>query len=614
MIAASLCACTFLTGGCAGEIRTLPNRAYTATDGALEGEPYALPKVRYEVKLRRSLAECPGASVGGKPTALKFAISAEATPAFLAGESYIIDYQKLPGWLRIANFEIKRYENGTLKSIGVAGEDKTAETISSVAKTALSLATIIGLSDGELPRGATRPSQIVTCTDTAAALIADARKTETDLKTLTGQLEVYEKSAERYRAAGAARTLDAAGRAKFLALFDNIAQAEADIALLKKKQSDLAGDLGVSETIVWEGGATNPGHAKRYPLKPAHLAKLEALLTVASPPAAYPLDDAEVERQRLMKPCFGAAAGVTNCLNAQLALRSGLYLERDLKPCGEEGAAPPECLTEIKDSSPRYRRARDEVADAGIFVRDPVVGRLLFCREAVLPVVAAVPPVVQPAGGADIGSAGTQGGTGSAGTGAGGLEGMDPPPQPGAAAPAPGGAAPASAAQTSDPLCTLAYDEAKIAAGDFPQFGQLRFLPFRVGMFQAREMAVFMTEKGRVETFSYKSTKAPAQALAGAGADVAGQAEAFLEKRETEARDDLKYAREQKFAELQQDITRLTKEQELKKLQTPPAVDPLQATRDETAAIAADIALLKAKLERLQTEAALAAMTGASGQ
>lgn len=261
IFAAGLCACTFLTAGCVGKLHTLPDRATTGTDGALTGFTYALPKVRYEVKLRRSLAECPGSVVDGKPTALKFAVGAEATPTVLAGERYVVDYTELPGWLRTASFEGKLYPNGTLKSIGAAAEDRTAETISSLAKTAFSVATVIGLSDGTLPATATLPSQIVACTSAAASLVNDARQVEADLKAKAKDLETYEKTAERFRAAGAARALDAAGRAGFGRLFDDITRVEGEIAALKKKQSELADELGVTQTIIWEGSTTHPDHA-----------------------------------------------------------------------------------------------------------------------------------------------------------------------------------------------------------------------------------------------------------------------------------------------------------------------------------------------------------------
>lgn len=302
-------------------------------------------------------------------------------------------------------------------------------------------------------------------------------------------------------------------------------------------------------------------------------------------------------------------------------MQSGFYRDQDLKPCKDADAEPPECLVEVARGDPRFVAARDHIPDSGIFVREPVSGRLLLCRVALLPLPAADTPAAAPAsgslgtrtdgsdGGVPAGSEGSDGTAAAASDGASGtLEGGD-----GTAArvnaTGPGvRATPNGSADTKNPECELKYDEAKIAMGDFPQLGQLRFFPFQVGTFQAREMSLLLTEAGRIESFSYKSTKAPAQVLASTAADITAQSEAYREKRETENRDDLKYAREQKYADIQDRIDYLTKIEALKKLETPPEVDPLKATRDETAAITAEIALLKAKLERMQAEAALAAM------
>lgn len=590
--------------GCVGTLDTLPNRQFTAADGALRGISYALPKARYAVTLTRTLAECPVGLVDNNPTALKFSVSAVATPTMVAGESYTIDYEKLPGWLRTANFEIKHYPNGTLKSLGAGAEDKTGEVINSVAKTAFSLASVFGLSSGDAPLTATPPAQIVRCTVEAEKAVTAARTVERDLKQITARLSGYEKEGERLRAAGAARLIDAAGRQRFLTLLDDINLAEAEIERLKREQGDLAKKLGVVDEIDWNGGVTAPDYNRPYPLSPAQRAKLTKLLLVAAPDADYPTDEAEAKRQSLMTACYNAAADIDNCLNQQLALRSGLYLEEDLPECGADGAHALECRSQVADTDTAYRAARDSEPDGGIFVRGPQVGRVLFCRETLLAKVAA-----PAAGGATgvahgIGSGsgaqpGAGGGGGSAGTQGGTLEGGGAP-------------APAEAAQVAKPAvleCTVAQDEAKIAAADLPQFGQLRFLPLKIGTFQAREMTVALSETGRIESFTYKSTKAPAQGLAASAADVAGQLDIFLEKRETEGRDDRKARRDEEIALLQQEITRLTKEIELKKLRTPPDVDPLQATRDETAALEVALALAKVKLASLKTEDELAAYT-----
>lgn len=598
----AIAAASVLLGGCVGKLEIRPNRGFTASEGALRGVSYALPKVRYEVKLSRTLSECPAGLVDGKPTALKFGVSATATPTMVPGESYTLYYDKLPGWLRTANFEIKHYPNGTLKSVGASAEDKTGEVLNSLAKTAFSIASVVGLSSGDVPPPVTKAATIVRCTDAAALLVKETRQIDTDLKTATDLLTGYEKDAGRLRAAGAARLIDAAGKKRFLVLFDDIKKVEADIARLKKRQDELGKELGVTESIVWNGGVTAPDYAKPYPLSPAQRDKLAKLLVISAPPTDYPQDEAEAKRQALMTACYNSGANIDNCLNQQLAVRSGVYLEQDLLKCGEDSADDVECSVEIAATDPRYQSARDSVPDSGIFIREPMVGRLLFCRETLLALPAAAQePAPQGPQAGGLGSqgdtqAGTNGGSGATGTRGGSLEGQGQAQA----------AQPHAAAQQAVPVCTVAQDEAKILAGDFPQFGQLRYFPLRVGTFQAREMALSLTETGRLESFTYKSTKAPALGLASTAADIAGQYDAYREKRETERRDDVKAERAEEIAAIQQDIDRITKAAELKKLQTPPSVDPLKAVKDNTAVEEAELALAQAKLKLLQTEAALA--------
>lgn len=78
--------CALLTAalsGCVGTLQTAPYRERTELTDALPGVSYSLPKIRYEVKLKRALAECPGEVRNGKPTALKFSVTAQATPEYL---------------------------------------------------------------------------------------------------------------------------------------------------------------------------------------------------------------------------------------------------------------------------------------------------------------------------------------------------------------------------------------------------------------------------------------------------------------------------------------------------------------------------------------------------
>lgn len=531
--------------GCVGRLETTPYRERTPTlGGALRGVTYSLPKLQYDVKLTRYLSECPGEIIEGKPTALKFSVQVEATPRYVPGEAYTVNYDRLDGFLRTSSFELKTWPNGTLKSIGAGAEDKTAEVIKDSVKTVLSLAsaaTSLGLLAGPVSQP-TRGTNVVRCTQQAADMVADARDLRKKLKDGAEKLAKYQKDAERIQARAAIKLANRDDRLALIKLHQEMDEEEARVAKAKEELAKLIEKLGVSLEYVWDSDLEGDAIQQRdLSLTGEDNNKLAALLEIGPipPPTTEEERQQEAKRKKVMTLCYDPSPDVVNCVNQQLNMRSEVALQSPLPAC-KAGEDKLECIRDADTDHPRYRAARDRIPDSGLFVREPVQARLLFCRAVRIP------------------------------------EGE---------------------------RCTRDKDEGKIAEAFFPQLGQLRYLPLRVGTFQAREMALSMTEDGRVESFTYKSTKAAGQGLAGAASDGASQLAAALEARETERRDDVAQARAEEIASIQQEISRLTKQAELKKLQTP---DPLQGTRDETAAIEADIALLKAKLARLQAEAALA--------
>ncbi len=558
----SLSVAGLLLGGCAGTLETRPYRERTDDLGAaLKGVSYSLPKLQYEVKLTRYLAECPGEKEldgaprlsNGKPTALKFAVEASETPQYVPGEAYTVDYQKLPGFLRTGTFEIKYWPNGNLKSVGAGAEDKTADFIRDTVKTGLSVASIIAggaLSGGPVRTNvATTSETVMGCTVEAMQLVVEARELRKALKERPRKIEKLVKDVDRFQARAALRLRDPRDREDLLKLFQDIDDEQEWVRMKTERLAELSEMLGVSQTIRWD---SKPGKLEdqvwTYAMSDAQQNKLAGLLQPVS--AAVAQDPQELERRSITKGCFGPfddstlAVKKKNCVNQHLNLTAAARLVTHLPSCTSAGAQEPECLRTVTaqvrsaDGSrsapnPQYRNARDDEPDSGIFVREPARGRLLFCRTAVL------------AGGA-----------------------------------------------AAD--CTSEKDEGKLKEANFPQYGQLRYLPLRVRTFQAREMALSMAEDGRVESFSYKSTKSAGAALAAAAADAASQADAALERIETERRDDRKYAFEHANDELVGRITRLTKEAEERKLLAPPSpANPLQPQLDQAAALQVEVAILK---------------------
>jgi len=551
-----------LLGGCVGKLETRPYRERTPTlGGALRGVTYSLPKLQYEIKLTRSLAECPGGTdEEGKPTALKFRVEVAETPQYVPGEAYTVNYDRLAGLLRTSSFEIKYWPNGNLKSLGAGAEDKTADFVKDAVKTGLSIASIASgsavpqMAAAQLVPGRTKAAgdiQVLGCTTEAEALVAEQKELRAYLKERGKKLLGLVKDAERILARAAVRLKNEADREDLIRLFALIDNEEAGIATANERLTEIADELGVTETLVWNSDFRAVAvQAWDYKLSDDQQAKLAGLLeTVWVKPAAAG-DSADAARRTLAPACFDTATDDRKkCVREHLELRAGLHVQGHLKPCPEPRGDLRECVgeagptyrreTALRDTvNRRYRDARDERADSGVFVREPVRARLLFCRSA---------------------------GLGEKGR------------------------------------CTTERDEGKIKEAYFPQLGQLRYLPLRVGPFQAREMALALAEDGRVESFTYKSTRAAAAGFAAMAADVVGQVDAAMEKIETERRSDLAYAREQQVAGLTTELAVLTKEEEIAAKKAPASVNPLQPILDETATRLAQIGLTKAKIMEIQS-------------
>ena len=98
-------AVTSITGGCT-HLATLPEVRTARSSDALVGLPYALPMLQYTMKVKRVLDGCPKEftiKIGSKASdsvtlfdpALKFGIKLEATPGYVPGERYVVDYDAL---------------------------------------------------------------------------------------------------------------------------------------------------------------------------------------------------------------------------------------------------------------------------------------------------------------------------------------------------------------------------------------------------------------------------------------------------------------------------------------------------------------------------------------
>lgn len=132
---------------------------------------------------------------------------------------------------------------------------------------------------------------------------------------------------------------------------------------------------------------------------------------------------------------------------------------------------------------------------------------------------------------------------------------------------------------------------------NFPQFGQLRFIPFRVLPFQGKDQSIEFTADGYPSKITLKSTKAVGAEALGAASDAVTTVADALEKREEERRSDAKAARDQAVAELTTELDLLEKEAKIAERKAPPS-KPSESSL-LLAELQADIEMKRAKLLQL---------------
>ncbi len=343
------------TAGCTslsttGDVRT------AARDHATVGVPYSLPLLQYEIKLTRTLAQCTESmGVGAAATqvpSLKFTVKAEATPTFVPGERFTLDYRKLAGFTKISSLAVETFPGGTLKSINASAEDRSAEMISGLAKSAIGVAKLaLGVPGGSAANGTLLPSRMLGCSPAGLKAMTDLKTKSTTLKLASEALTKVTNRVTFLTEQQKVRALTTASKKELLRKLEE-QTAEAKKAADAKTAVENATEALTFTTV------------QRFP---RDLDKLSGFLEV---------EGADLERfLKLIEvaTASGPAAEDNRCDggDAQDCLRDKLQARWLIEPLTRLEAGT---LTAEKGAVPKTSPQR------GVFVRPPEVGRLLICR------------------------------------------------------------------------------------------------------------------------------------------------------------------------------------------------------------------------------------------
>ena len=643
-----------ITQGCATHLSTRADLTKTARGEAMHGLTYNLPMLQYKIDVTRTLTRCPADTAvdPGKPEqyetllsdpepGIDFSVKVVAKPEYVRGESYVVDYEALNAGTKTTSFTMETYATtGNLKSISASAEDHTGDIIRDFAKVALIAGSFaVGGPAAAVPIGAAlapsgqKSSSSLSLTEREDKKTDDERlkgiiKSNSGLVSIVGCVPTTLDRVTHSVAAGtalddAAASLKAANArvanatllvgVRGLDHHDKLTYAQAlEKALndqtafngtVEKQTAATAAfekALSTHETGFFPNSFDSSGDAERFNrvLDLEEFKKnFKTLIkhrTVYANALAVKLaqfkQEIKKDRWEFLANSYPSIDRYVNTDGKAIQFKQGVNAPSNtINPMvvgsgGKEqkclfqdsstlnGPVPGECLkslltvsallrfAEAEQTTPSTQfptlanytvdktggeTARDGKLHAGLFIRPPVRGELVVCRA-------------DDCTGKDVKNL------------------FEPDPK--------------------DPPTYV------------PQFGQLRFLPFRNGWFANNTLTLKLETDGSLTSFEYKTTKAVAAEIAATAADVASQADAARTKARTEAKD----ARQAKIDELQYQIDSITKAKALADAQNPADTKAADAIKAETADLAAQAALAEAKLTRLKAEAALAAYAGGS--
>lgn len=567
-VIASAISCLVLAS-CA-TVETLPDRAYAGDPAvAVNGVSYALPVLQYSLKIDRTLTACPQYA-GGTINPPAFDLAVEASGEYVAGETYLVDYEKLGGPLKTSSFTLDKYPNGTLKSIGASADDQTGKVALAVAKIAASVVMLsagvpvmmvpspnknvaaIKLFDVE---GSAAP-RILDCKDSTKTALATHKARKATLEAASKTVNQANDAVERLAREIALEVTDpeaAETRTRWKDAIEHQDIAVAAAKTVQKKVDDARKLLTVTETIFWpqsvqesyssELGArveASPETANKFLelFEERDLAQEEGAFTDRL--KADSATNCHIVSQGMLAAKDGALA---SCINSALPI----YVEA--KPVG---IATHECVPAAEAFGCREKvvtdgraRATDLQADGGIFYRDPMWAVLWVCQ--------------------------------------------------------------ASAVPEGEASCPETVEIKNLTPVNFSQFGRLRFLPFRVPIFKQKDMKLDLDASGRMTYFHMKSTKAALAEAADTAQQIAAVAAETSEEYETERRSDREYSLTAATAAKKAEIDGIETDKKLAVLTTPTAPVVPGSAADLTARTAEldlQIAFKKAEL----TEALLLAV------
>lgn len=247
-----LATCVVLAG-CSTELRTVRVKAADAIP--LAGAPYNLTFTQYEVTVARRLAGCVNDTTKANEMIVALDISVTRKEVRDPKREYIIDFSALRSFFKTSNITVEYHDNGALKSVNAAADDKTATVLSSVFTSVGKLAGVSAPA-ATTTVAMTAIETTVGCTSTIAGILQGVAAQEATVKAKTVDMAIVTADLERLTAMGAAmgRAWGKNERAELGKQINLLYETRRELAKANDALKESLSKLAITTTVVWPPG------------------------------------------------------------------------------------------------------------------------------------------------------------------------------------------------------------------------------------------------------------------------------------------------------------------------------------------------------------------------
>lgn len=503
---------------------------------------YGLPMVQFNLSVTRTLVKCQDEH---DKTDIRFSTKVAAEPHYVVGKRFVVDYESLSSWSKVAAFDLQTYDNGTLKSINASAEDQSAAIIGDVVKVGIGVASLVS---GVPPviKIADSKSSEWQCSDQAKSKLNTISSVKDALEKLTKELVQTTDTITRLESLAILNALTGEDKSKLTEAKTKQRELLKQAAAKDKELVNLLSYVSVKEERIWPENGDDSKLLNADPL-PENAKFLKDLFifkeVVASDKRQVAGGGATVLQQepenKTDQPPKTEEKKEEEKAKAKAGAKEDVFLETLMASFRLHGELKPLVTIKPQEECLPCLVSGNNKRATGLYYQNPVPAHLVICRLV------------------------------------------------------------------SDKGCVVSDDSPMVLNMQVmaPQLAPLRVLPLTNGMFQNNALSATFRENGGLATFKYEDKVARGKVLSETVAASLDSVLAYRDARQAHKASEKAAKKQEGLDQLDEEISRLEKQKKIAALNA--ELDgSTQDAAVETARVNARIAMLEAhrKLRELEGE------------